>query len=123
MTKKSKIGKVISVVLFALFLVMVTFGIVFYNTDFQKTLWITANTLFLYGIIILYLFSTRPGITFWKMNAYFGIGWAVWSIPISIVLSELNTTIAYTAGAVSMVIGVSIAIFSFWADKKGIKIA
>lgn len=122
MRKNRKKGVKISIGLFIIFILMLLFGLVFFKTDFQKILWVTANTLFLYAVIIFYLFSTRSDFTFWKLNGYFGIGLCVWAVPVMLVIRELGEMIAYMAGAGLVVMGVSIAGFSYWAEKKGIDI-
>lgn len=85
--------------------------------------WALGNILFIYALILLHFFAVNPSMTFWKLNAYFSIGLSVWAIPMMLVIREINEMISYVVLVALMVMGLSVAGFSFWAEKKGIEIS
>ncbi len=85
--------------------------------------WGLGNVLFVFALILLYFYAVKPSITFWKLNTYFGIGLAVWAIPMMLVIRQIDQMISYIVLAALIVMGTSIAGFSFWAEKKGIEIS
>ncbi|MFW6176663.1 MAG: hypothetical protein ACOC40_03075 [Thermoplasmatota archaeon] len=102
---------------------LIVFGYYTFDQFVIFSWWTLGNVLFIYALILLHFFAVNPAITFWRLNAYFAIGLTVWAIPMTFVVREINAMISYIVGGVLIMMGISIAGFSFWAEKESIEVS
>lgn len=116
MIKNKEMGLKISIGLFVIVILMMIFGLFFFETTIQKLFWTTGQLLFLYAVILLHLFFTRESMSFYRLIAYFSIGLIFFAIPMMLVIRQIDEMLSYIVLVAWIVMGTGIAGFSFWAE-------